>query len=152
MKSNRNGNIYGFNAASALKTYGAFAKGTPNSTLAVLSARKLSDAATSALANSAKRLGFGADILWVQTIADGGDSLDAADLRKLLIGCDPVAMAITDTQSARLVEEAFATPCKPDAVNHVFGRTTVAFAGFEAMLSGADEKQKAWSLLKKLTS
>lgn len=152
MNSNRNGNIYGFNAASALKTYGAFAKGTPNSTLAVLSARKLSDAATSALTNSAKRLGFGTDILWIQTTAEGEGPLDAAGLRKLLIGCDPVAVVVIGAQSARLVEEAFAAPCKPDAVNHVFGRTTVAFADFEAMLSEADEKQKAWSLLKKLTS
>ncbi len=151
MNSKQNGNIYGFNAASALKAYGSFAKGTPNSTLAVLSAQNLSDAATTALANSAKRLGFGTDILWITITADGEGALGATDLRKLLIGCDPVALVVTSVESGHLLEEAFATPCMPDAVNQVFGRTTVAFTSFEAMLSRADEKQKAWSLLKKLT-
>lgn len=150
MNTDRNSNIYAFNAASMLKVYRSFATGTPNSVLAVVSQKDLSAQAISALTNSAKRLGFGSDVLWVQCETDCGASLEALDLRMLLIGCDPLALVATDDVSAHLLAEALESPCEPGQVNQLLGRTAVAFDDFEGMLLDGERKQMAWSLLKKL--
>lgn len=152
MNTIQNSNIYGFDAASALRAFAPFVEGTPNGTLAVISHKPLPSEARAALASSAERLGFGREsIVWVVCEPASDMTLKASQLQELLVACDPLAFAITDAQAASQVQEALDTPCTIDAAGRAWGRNTVTFADFPAMLSTPEAKQKAWALLKKLT-
>lgn len=152
VNSNRNSNIYEFNAASALAEHGAFVEGTPNCTLAVISAQKLPDDARTALISSGERLGFGrAGILWVVCEASDGTTISSESLRALLTACDPLAFVAADATAAERLAAAFDAPCELDAATRLQGRNLVAFASFPEMLAAPEAKQRAWALLKKLS-
>lgn len=152
VNTGRNGNIYEFDAASALQRYAPFADGRPDGTLAVIFHETLSPDARAALASSAERLGFGRDgIIWISCTGLGGeDALSASELLDLAVSCDPIAFACTDATAAHLLGGAFETPCAIGAHGRVAGRNLVAFERFNDMLASPEEKQRAWALLKRL--
>lgn len=145
-------NIYEFNAARALETFAAYAEGTPNATLVVVSERALGTEARNALASSAERLGFGrAGILWVVCEPEVANApLSTAGLQELLVACDPLAFTATDARAATLLGDAFGVTCSLDSAGRLEGRNAVAFTDFEGMLSAPEDKQRAWALLKRL--
>lgn len=151
MNTNQNGNTFGFDAARALAAYQPFVAGTPNCSLAVISERELPDAARTALASSAERLGFGrAGIFWITCTDPDGRALTQQELHELLVALDPLGFVMADADAAARVEDAFGTACERDGAGRLAGRTAVAFTDFSGMLASPEKKQRAWALLKKL--
>lgn len=150
-------NPYEFNARSVLALYGQFVEGDVDSTLAVISARTLSDAARSALSATAERLGYGAGACsWITLGGEGeeatepDDALGAADLRTLIEGLDPVAIITVDAAASSALSDAYDTSLKLDSLNRVFCRNVAAISDFEAALTDTDYKRKVWAVLKRL--
>lgn len=135
---------------SVLVLYGSHITGTPASALLVLSETPLGDAAQSALEKSATSLEFGAAPLAVVTAETDEGKLGAEDVRTIIEGLDPVALVAADAFAAELLSAAYRTPVTLDAPNRLLGRTTIIFEDFEALMKTADDKQRAWALLKKL--
>lgn len=151
MNTSRNGNTFGFDAARVLAAYQPFAVGTPNCSLAVISERELPDAARTALASSAEKLGFGrAGIFWITCTDPEGRTLTQQELYELLVALDPLGFVMADADATARVGEAFGTACERDAVGRMAGRTVIAFESFADMLASPEKKQRAWALLKKL--
>lgn len=157
----------------------AHLSGQPDAAFGVVSARPLSADATRALESSARKLGFGERPCFFCTLRAqerGGEAvshdegaaqtkddangevgtgaaaepLDAATLFEAIEGLDPIVLVAADSEAARALSEAYRVEVAPMARSRVFGRTTVAFRSFEAMLSDPQDKQIAWALLKQL--
>lgn len=151
MNTIQNGNTFGFDAARALAAYQPFAAGTPGCSLAVISERELPDAARTALASSAEKLGFGrAGVFWITCTDAEGRTLAPGELHELLVALDPLGFVMADAAAAARMEGAFDATCARDAAGRVAGRTAVAFESFTDMLASSEEKQRAWALLKRL--
>ncbi len=76
------GNIYEFNANSALLLYGAFVDGNPNCTLMVIGERTLDDTARNALVASSEKLGYGKGaIAWVQLVEEVAEGTSAPGVK-----------------------------------------------------------------------
>lgn len=78
--------------------------------------------------------------------------LSAADLFTVIESLDPIVLIATDSTAARTLSEAYRANIAPFARSRVFGRTTVAFRSFEDLLATPDDKQRAWRILKLLSS
>lgn len=151
----------------------AHLSGQPDAAFGVVSARPLSADATRALESSARKLGFGDRPCFFCTLHAQGragtsgdaattgengpadsaaqpDPIDASALFEVIEGLDPIVLVAADSEAARALSEAYRVEVAPMARSRVFGRTTVAFRSFEAMLGEAQDKQIAWALLKQL--
>lgn len=135
---------------SVLVLYGSHVTGTPASALLVLSETPLGEAARAALEKSAASLEFGAAPLAIVTAETAEGKLGAEDVRTIIEGLDPVALVAADAFAAELLSAAYRTPVTLDAPNRLLGRTAIIFEDFEALMKTADDKQRAWALLKKL--
>lgn len=152
MNSNQESNILAFQAASALERYAAYATGTPNGTLAIISRHPLGESARDALEKSADRLGFGAaGIIWMTCEPDAAPALSTSGARELLTALDPLAFVATDATSTELLSTAFEEPVERDAFGRLQCRNVAAFTDFANMLNTPEDKQRAWALLKQLT-
>lgn len=145
------GNIYEFNANSALLLYGTFVDGDPNCTLMVIGERTLDDTARNALIASSEKLGYGKSaIAWVSIGADEEQRIGAADLHTIVEALDPIGIVATDATAASMLSKAYSKQLKINVPNRVDCRTVVAFNEFSTMLASDEEKQKAWHALKSL--
>lgn len=115
----------------------------------VVSGSALGNEAQTALASSARSLGYGDACAFVTL--DGPDGrLDASSLLLLMEGLDPLCVIAADGDAAHLLADAWRCPVPEGALSRPMGRPTVAFRSFEGMLGSSQDKQKAWALLKKL--
>lgn len=151
MISSAKSNMYEVNALSTLAVYGDFVQGGVNQAVLALSTRSLSDAARFALESSAKALGYGPQACaFAVTSLPDELTLGAKDLMSVTEGLDPLAVVVADEAAAGLFGRAYRAEVPLDAFCHVLGRPLVAFRDLEAMLGTAEDKQRAWALLKKL--
>ena len=150
------GNIYEYAARSVLALYADFVNGSPSSVLAVVAEHRLPPDAVSALKASAERLGYGRDgIAWISlrpSVAQDAESmkLGEKDLYTIIEGIDPIGIIATDDSAARMIGLAYGVECRPNSVQDVNARCTVALGDFALMLKDPDSKQKAWRLMKHL--
>lgn len=115
----------------------------------VVSGSALGDQARSALASSARSLGYGDACAFVTL--DGPDGrLDASSLFLLMEGLDPLCVIAADGNAAHLLADAWRSLVPEGGLSRPMGRPTVAFRSFEGMLDTPQDKQRAWALLKKL--
>lgn len=129
--------------------FGAFLSGHELPLACVISSQALGDEARAALANSARRLGYG-DACTFVVLSCEESQLDAPSLFTLVEGLDPLCLVAADSDAARLLSEAYRCPVPEGDLSRPFGRPTVALHSFEAMLRTQRDKQIAWALLKKL--
>ena len=95
---------------------------------------------------SAERLGFGLQaIAWCNV-----SGLTAEEVLDVVEGMDPIAIICLDEAATSIVSKAYDCSIEKDAATSVRGRRTVAFRSFASLLGNADDKQRAWALLKKL--
>lgn len=150
MNESANSNMYEVNAESVLAAYGDFVQGTPEATLLAVATAAPSEAARAAVEGSARQLGFNAGACAWLVLATDGVQLGPEEAGTVTEGLDPLAIAVFDGDAAGLFGQAYRCELPLDAATRVKGRTVAAFRSFEAMLADADQKQKAWALLKKL--
>lgn len=156
MNDSANCSIYEFNACSVLDLYEAFIEGSPQNLIAVISAHPLTAVARDALSKSAIHLGFGPRACaWIALTgredAPATSPLDAANLRILIEGIDPLGLIVTDTDAIEALANAYGCSILADTASRIACRNLIAFKGFEDMLNEEGSKQRAWSLLKRLT-
>lgn len=128
----------------------AHLSGAYSSLLCVLSMDDLEEGARVALDGAAAALGYGRDACVFVKIQAEGTKLDASALFRLLEGLDPHCIVAADADAATALGAAYRSKIVLGAPNRVFGRDTVAFRSFSAMLGDGQDKQIAWALLKKL--
>lgn len=141
--------MYEVAAQEARDLFGAFLNGHDLPLVCVASGAALGGQARTALANSARQLGYGDACAFITLSCDDGQ-LDAGALFALIEGLDPLCLVAADSDAARLLSEAYRCPVPEGELSCPFGRPTVAFRSFEAMLGSQRDKQIAWALLKKL--
>lgn len=124
--------------------------GTYSPLLCVLSIDDLEEGARVALDGAAAALGYGRDACAFVKIQAKSTKLDASALFRLLEGLDPHCIIAADADGATALGATYRSKVVLGAPNRLFGRDTVAFRSFSAMLSDGHEKQIAWDLLKKL--
>ncbi len=145
-----NCNMYEIAAAEILETYAHAVDGTGREVMLAISENPLSEKATDALEKSAAALGYGIGHNARSCAHVVAASLDTDDLERIVEGLDPLVIVAADTFSTTLMSDAYRIHVEVDAASRVLGRTVVAFRDFEAMMDTPEEKQRAWSLLKKL--
>ncbi|MEE0845916.1 MAG: hypothetical protein U0L71_06940 [Eggerthellaceae bacterium] len=141
--------MYEVAAQESRDLFGAFLSGSELPLVCVASGAPLEGTARTALENSARQLGYGDACTFVVLECPEG-SLDAPALFTLIEGLDPLCLIAADADAARLLSEAYRCPVPQGGATRLFGRPTVAFRSFPAMLRSPDDKQRAWALLKKL--
>lgn len=149
MKNPANSNIYEVSARSVLDAYAGYIDGDPEDLLLVVSASAPSDEARSALFSTAQRLGYGKDVAWLHLNGEVA-ALGARELMMIVEGLDPCALIALDEPSTTLLAQTYRCTVASDSFDHIFGRPTVTFVDFAAMLEDDDRKQRAWALLKHL--
>lgn len=131
----------------AWELFGEYLDGARSGLVCVVSEEALDERSRAALESSAEALGYGRAACTYVTL---GGALDAQALFLLLEGLDPLCLVAADAAAARMLGETYRCPVELMKPSRVFGRTTVAFRSFPAMLEDAQDKQVAWALLKKL--
>lgn len=160
-----NGNLYETALDEVWGLFGAHLDGARDGLVCVVSERPLGDAARAALASTAAALGYGragctfaslragdtgADTDSGEGPADGAGILDAQALFLLVEGIDPACLVAADAAAAQALAAAYRCSIPTGTASRALGRTVVAFRSFPALLSGPQDKQRAWALLKKL--
>lgn len=143
--------VYGHAARSVLAKYAAFAEGSANCSLLVLSTGPLEADARTAICASAERLGYGkGGCAWAWTGDAATERLAGTDLVTLVEGLDPVGVIATDARALAALAEAYGEEATPNSIARMNGRWMVGLNGFEEMLRDSDAKQLAWRLMKRL--
>lgn len=81
---------------------------------------------------------------------EGELRLDAQALYTLVESFDPLCVIATDAPAARALAEAFHVKQILNAHGRFAGRDVITFSNFSSLMNAPEEKQRAWSLLKKL--
>lgn len=118
--------------------------------LCILSGAPLPDRARSALASSARTLGYPDDAVAFITLVGPDGKLDASSVLLAMEGLDPACAIAADADAARTLAQAYRYAVPEGECSRVMGRSVVAFASFDALLDDDRSKQRAWALLKKL--
>ncbi len=159
MNSSTKSNMYSVARDTVLVEYAAYVQPvtTPCSFLfCVVCARTPSSAVIEALSSSAQALGYQkAACFFVSTLRDSAERLGPPDLFRLIEGIDPLVLIAADKEAAEELGQAYRDAQGPhlferDKYQRILGRDAVVFSSFEALLEKPEDKQKAWSLLKKL--
>lgn len=150
MKESAKSNMYEVNAESVLAAYGAFVQGTPEATVLAIASAPPAEAVRAAVESSVQRLGFNQGACAWLTLEADDMQLGPQEVGTIAEGVDPLAVALLDAQAAELFGRAYGYELSLDEAARVKGRAVAAFRSFEAMLADADQKQRAWALLKKL--
>lgn len=147
---------------AAWECFADYVSGSADALFTVVSEAPLSDAARAALSATADARGYGAKCCAFVTLSgnmgassdpsspDGLEPLDTESLYTLLESLDPTALVATDKTAARLLAKTFRTELPLQERVQILGRSAVAFEDFASMLTDTAEKQRAWSVLKKL--
>lgn len=137
--------MYEENARFVWETYSEQLSGALAGLWCVFSAEPLCDAARSALAKSAAALGYGDAAC---TFVAHTKGMPARDAFTILEGIDPLCVVVADEASAQTIAEAYGQAVPFNTLFRLFGRDAVSFRSFEALLTSAENKQKAWAVLK----
>lgn len=156
MKFPDNCNMYEVNATTTLAIYSAVVKGTPNSSVLVISSQTLSQTAHDAIVKSFDALEYGRDacafaLTRTSSETSEGIVLGAFDLRTLVEGIDPLCLIATDESAASLLGEAYRLTLPFHVEFSLMGRHTITFRDLESLLKTDQGKQKAWRLFKSCT-
>ena len=149
MKKSANGNMYEVSAREAGELFAAHLSGSDLPLVCVISGDPLPEQARTALASSARSLGYG-DACAFASLEGPDGALDASSLLLLVEGLDPLCVIAADSRAALLLSEAYRCPVPEGQPSRVMGRPVVAFTSFASMLESDSDKQIAWALLKKL--
>lgn len=150
------GNMYEINLAETWELFGTHAHGSQQALVCVVSRQPLEQDAQQALNSSTEQFGYGKNactflsLLPAAKSSENASELDAAALFLAVEGFDPICLVATDAFAARALQEAYRCEVRTQSVNRLFGRTAVAFVDFPRMLKSAQDKQRAWALLKQL--
>lgn len=139
--------MYEENARLVWEKYSEQLSGSLAGLWCVLSTEPLGNTACSALAKSAAALGYGDAAC---TFVAHAKELSAHDAFTILEGIDPLCVVIADEASAQTIAEAYGQAIPFNTHLRLFGRDAVSFRSFEALLTSAENKQKAWAVLKLL--
>ena len=139
--------MYEVTAEGVLAVYGSLVEGTGAQTVLALSSEPLPEAARRALAAAVAKLGYGDDAL---AFATSQGALGSRDLLTIVEGLDPLCLVAADATAAALLGQAYGAPVPEDDATRLMGRTVVAFDDFASLLGDANDKQRAWALLKRL--
>lgn len=138
--------MYGCSAQQAWDLFGSYMSGARSGYVGVVYTRPLESAAQKALESSAKALGYGTDACTYINCAE----LDESSLMAALEGVDPVVMVVCDADAARAIEKSYGCTLPLGTPARVFGRSTVTFKDFGALMATDESKQRAWALLRQL--
>lgn len=145
---------YSQNLSALLSGYRPHITGTDDALLCVVSYSTLSDVASTALRNSAERLGYGSTTayLTVEPTDASNQMLDGPHLLELIEAIDPLGVVATDGLVCQLLSQGYHRPLKLDEVGSLLGRPCCCFTSFDAMMQSNQTKQTAWQLLKVLSA
>ena len=131
--------------------FGDFLDGAHTAPVCALSRKALPERSRTALGSSMEALGYGQDACTFVTLSpEGAADLDQQALFLLVEGLDPLCLVAADADATRALGEAYRCGLRADGAQQLFGRPCVAFESFDAMLDDAQDKQRAWALLKRL--
>ena len=144
-----NGNIYEVSLQQTFDLFADFIKGAQGGLVVAVGSTWPDDASHTAVENSLRALGYGSDTC-TYVATDTPLTLDATALFTLIEGLDPLCIIVLDRKAADLLALAYRTELHVHTALRIFGRTVIAFDNFAAMMTTAEDKQRAWALLKKL--
>lgn len=145
---------YSQNLGTQLSSFRSHITGADDALLCVVSYSPLSDIASTALHNSAERLGYAAATAYLTVEPADGSSqmLDGPHLLELIEAIDPLGVVATDGLVCQLLSQGYHRPLKLDEVGSLLGRPCCCYASFDAMMQSNQTKQTAWQLLKVLSA
>lgn len=130
----------------AWELFGEHLDGARSALACVLSAQPLPDRSRVALNSALASLGYGPGACTFAVV----EGLDDQALFLLIEGLDPLCLIAADERAAQALGRAYRCDVPLGKPGRAFGRSAVAFRGFDAMLDDGQDKQVAWALLKKL--
>ena len=140
-----------------MELFADFVDGNEGKAALAVGSKPLGQAPRLAIGKTLESFGYGRDACTFAALGakdpdvEGGDAkLDPQSLFLLVEALDPLLFIVADEACAHVVAQAYRTGFNPDEPTRIFGRPTVVFADFEALLETDEGKQKAWSLLKSL--
>lgn len=166
-----NGNIFEVSLRETLELFGPFLTGAPGGFALAIGEAQPNAAVRNAIESSVAALGYGKNATAFAslgaasdggggTLADAGTAagdgaasgptLDAQALYLLVEGLDPLFVITTDETATGLFAKAYRTTLAADAHARVAGRTVVAFEDLASLMDTAENKQRAWALLKSI--